>query len=63
MNDEDIVLSSKGIATRLERIIATLKPYERVEIKLQDNTVGKISIVVTSNFKEVFTLDDGDGKI
>lgn len=61
MNDEE--LQAQFIAVRLERIIATLKPYEKVEIKLVDNQPGKISVVVTSNYREVFTLTDSSDKI
>jgi hypothetical protein len=37
--------------------IRTAKPFESMEIKLNDNKPGEFSIMVKSNYKQVFKLD------
>lgn len=41
-------------------LIESLKPYETIEIKLNDNKVGEVSIVVKSNHKEVIRLGNAN---
>lgn len=35
-------------------MVHTLRPYERIEIRLENNEPGKISVVSTLTIKEVF---------
>jgi len=41
---------------KIVTFIRSLKPYEKIEIKLNDNKIGEIAIVVTTNHKEVVHL-------
>ena len=43
---------------RIVLLLRTLRPYERIEIKLSDNEPGNVSIIVFSTLKEVFPLDN-----
>jgi len=36
--------------------LRAMKPYEVMEIKLNDNRVGEYAIVVKTNYKEIFNL-------
>lgn len=36
----------------------TAKPFEVMEIKLNDNKVGEFSILVKTNYKQVFIVDN-----
>jgi hypothetical protein len=36
--------------------IRQVKPFETLEIKLNDNEVGNLSVMVKSNYKQVFRL-------
>lgn len=51
------IIKEQDLATRLTVILKSLKPYERVEISLQDELVGNFVILVTSKYKQVFTLE------
>lgn len=48
--------SKEDLAVQLVTIIANLKPYEVIEIRLNDNKVGEISIMVKSNHKDVVQI-------
>ena len=50
-------LPMSSLAIRLETLLKALKPYEVVEIKLNDNQSQEISIVVKSTYKEIVVLD------
>lgn len=39
---------------RILDLVRSLKPYERIEIKLQDNQQGLLSITTTGTTKETF---------
>lgn len=52
--------SKEDLAVRLVTLIESLKPYETIEIKLNDNKVGEVSIVVKSNHKEVIRLGNAN---
>lgn len=43
------------LAYRLAVIVANLKPFEKIEIKLQET--GEVSVLVTSNHRELFTVE------
>lgn len=51
------IIKEQDLAARLTVILKSLKPYERVEISLQDELVGNFVILVTSKYKQVFTLE------
>lgn len=40
-------------------VVRNLKPYEKVELKLEDNRPGKISVSITTHTKEVYLTDNG----
>lgn len=56
MEMEKNKLPLSDLVIRLEAIIKSLKQYETIEIKLNDNKIGEISIIVKSNYKEVVAL-------
>jgi len=43
------------LAQRLAILIATLKPFEQIEIKLADD--GQVSVLVTTKHKELFAVE------
>ena len=49
----ELTAAEKSIILRIRE----LRPYERIEIKLNDNRYGEISIVSTLTNKEIFPLD------
>lgn len=50
-------VSLETLAYRIAVIMANLKPFEKIEIKLNDNSPGELSVLVTSNHKEIFTVE------
>lgn len=56
--DQKMILNSE--LTEAEQkvifLIRNIRPYERIEIKLNDNQKGEISVVSTSTIKEIFSL-------
>lgn len=38
--------------------IRNLKPFEVLELKLNDNELGKVSVLLKTNHKEVFNIDN-----
>lgn len=51
-------LSSDTLSKRLAVLVSNLKPYEMIEIKLNENKKGEISIIIKSNYKEVLMLEN-----
>jgi hypothetical protein len=55
----------KGIsdieATMLKQVLLFLrsaKPFESLEVKLNDNKAGEFSFMVKSNYKQVFVVEE-----
>lgn len=44
------------LAVQLVSLIGNLKPYEVIEIRLNDNKPGEISVIVKSNHKDVILI-------
>jgi len=51
-------MNSDTLSRRLAVLITGLKPYEMIEIKLNENKKGEISVIVKSNYKEVLLLEE-----
>ena len=52
--------SNSLLLAQLLQIVQTLRPYEKIEIKLDNNELGKISFTRTSTLKTVIFLDSQD---
>lgn len=52
---DQTVTNNQKLAILL-KVIESLKPYEVLEIKLEDNRLGKISVIRKSTYKETFDL-------
>jgi len=53
-NEEQLTLSDveKSVILRMR----SLQPFQRIEIKLNENRLGEISVVTTSTVREIFVV-------